>query len=196
MEAIKNNELNTLITIMRNNKYEIKERPYELNIVGVRTDNWTPNSFDDFIFVFYKDDKGNWQGSKNPATTDPGTYWLKNPMSPQGTAILKKGQYNNSHAIGSHRGQYTALVQVAPVTTIRDYDRDNKLSYESLKTTTGLYGINIHRAGSSGTTKVVDKYSAGCQVFSDASDFASFIETAKKHKDLYGNLWDLIEPFN
>jgi len=189
MEAIKNNELNTLITIMRNNKYEIKERPYELNIVGVRTDNWTPNSFDDFIFVFYKDDKGNWQGSKNPATTDPGTYWLKNPMSPQGTAILKKGQYNNSHAIGSHRGQYTALVQVAPVTTIRDYDRDNKLSYESLKTTTGLYGINIHRAGSSGTTKVVDKYSAGCQVFSDASDFASFIETAKKHKDLYGNLF-------
>ena len=60
MEAIKNNELNTLITIMRNNKYEIKERPYELNIVGVRTDNWTPNSFDDFIFVFYKDDSNQW----------------------------------------------------------------------------------------------------------------------------------------
>jgi hypothetical protein len=190
MEAIKNNELNTLITIMRNNNYEIKERPYELNIVGVRTDNWTPNSFDDFIFYFYKDENGNWQGAKNPATTDPGTYWLKNPMSPQGTAILKKGQYKNSHAIGSHRNQYTALVQVAPVTTIRDYDRDNKLSYESLKATTGLYGINIHRAGSSGTTKVVDKYSAGCQVFSDASDFANFIEKAKKHKELYGNLFN------
>jgi len=190
MEAIKPNELNTLITIMRNNKYEIKERPYELNIVGVRTDNWTPNSFDDFIFVFYKDDKGNWQGSKNTVTTDPGTYWLKNPMSPQGTAILKKGQYKNSYAIGSHRGQYTALVQVAPVTTIRDYDRDNKLSYESLKATTGLYGINIHRAGRVGTTKVVDKYSAGCQVFSDANDFANFIEQTKKHKDLYGNLFN------
>lgn len=190
MEAIKPNELNTLITIMRNNNFEIKDRPFELNIVGVRTDNWTPNSFDDFIFVFYKDDKGNWQGTKNPATTDPGTYWLKNPMSPQGTAILKKGQYKNSHSIGSHRGQYTALVQVAPVTTIRDFDRDNKLSYESLKATTGLYGINIHRAGSVGTTKVVDKYSAGCQVFSDASDFANFIEQTKKHRDLYGNLFN------
>lgn len=190
MEAIKPKELNTLITIMRNNNFEIKDRPFELNIVGARTDNWTPNSFDDFIFVFYKDDKGNWQGTKNPATTDPGTYWLKNPMSPQGTAILKKGQYKNSHAIGSHRGQYTALVQVAPVTTIRDYDRDNKLSYESLKATTGLYGINIHRAGSVGTTKVVDKYSAGCQVFSDASDFANFIEQSKKHRDLYGNLFN------
>jgi hypothetical protein len=190
MEAIKPSELNTLLTIMRNSGYEIKERPFELNIVGVRTDNWTPNSFDDFIFYFYKDDNGNWQGAKNPATTDPGTYWLKNPMSSQGTAILKKGQYKNSHAIGSHRNQYTALVQVSPVTTIRDYDRDNKLSYESLKATTGLYGINIHRAGSIGTTKVVDKYSAGCQVFSDASDFAKFIEQAKKHKDLYGNLFN------
>jgi len=188
MEAITKNELNILLTVLKNNGYKIFERPYELNIVGVRTDNWTPNKFDDYIFVFYKDDKGNWVGTKNPATTDPGTYWLKNPMSPQGTAILKKGQYINSHAIGSHRGQYTALVQVAPVTTIRDFDRDNKLSYESLKSTTGLYGINIHRAGSVGTTKVVDKYSAGCQVFSDASDFAKFIDAAKKHKDLYGNL--------
>jgi hypothetical protein len=190
MEAIKPNELNTLLTLMRNYGYEIKERPNELNIVGVRTDNWTPNSFDDFIFYFYKDEQGNWQGAKNPATTDPGTYWLKNPMSPQGTAILKKGQYKNSHAIGSHRGQYTALVQVAPVTTIRDFDRDNKLSYESLKATTGLYGINIHRAGSRGTTKVVDKYSAGCQVFSDATDFAKFIEVAQKHREKYGNLFN------
>lgn len=190
MEAIKPNELNLLITKMRNNNFEIKERPYELNIVGVRTDNWTPNSFDDFIFVFYKDDTGNWQGTKNAVTTDPGTYWLKNPMSPQGTAILKKGQYRNSYAIGKHRGEYTALVQVAPVTTIRDYDRDNKLSYDSSRSTTGLYGINIHRAGSIGTTKVVDKYSAGCQVFSDASDFAKFIEQTKKHKDLYGNLFN------
>ena len=189
MEAITKNELNILLTVLRNNGYKVYERPYELNIVGVRTDNWTPNKFDDYIFVFYKDDKGNWVGTKNPVTTDPGTYWLKNPMSPQGTAILKKGQYINSYSIGKHRGQYTALVQVAPVTTIRDFDRDNKLSYESLRSTNGLYGINIHRAGSVGSTKVVDKYSAGCQVFSDASDFAKFIEAAQKHKDLYGNLF-------
>ena len=145
MEAIKNNELNTLITIMRNNKYEIKERPYELNIVGVRTDNWTPNSFDDFIFVFYKDDKGNWQGSKNPATTDPGTYWLKNPMNVNGTAILKAGQYINSHKIGYHKGQYKALVQSKPLTVFRDYDRNAILDFNNGKEQTGLFGINIQR---------------------------------------------------
>lgn len=189
MEAIKNNELNTLITIMRNNKYEIKERPYELNIVGVRTDNWTPNSFDDFIFVFYKDDKGNWQGSKNPATTDPGTFWLKSPMHPQGTAILKKGQYKDAYSLGVHRKSHEALVQVQPVTVIRDYDRDNKLSYDSLRASTGLFGINIHRANKVGTTLVVNDHSAGCQVFANATDQSEFIKQAKKHKDLYGNLF-------
>lgn len=194
MEAIKNNELNTLITIMRNNNYVIKERPFELNIVGVRTDNWEANKFDDFVFYFYKDDKGNWQGAKNPATTDPGTYYLKNPMMPQGTAILKKGQYKDAYAIGLHNwnkpSKYTALVQVGTVTTIRDYDRDNRLSYDSLRSTTGSnYGINIHRANKYGTTIDVDNYSAGCQVFANGEDFAKFIEQAQKHKDLYGNLF-------
>ena len=189
MEAIKNNELNTLITIMRNNNYEIKERPYELNTVGVRTDNWTPNKFDDFIFVFFKDDKGSWQGSKNPATTDPGTFWLKSPMHPQGTAILKKGQYKDAYSLGVHRKSHEALIQVQPVTVIRDYDRDNKLSYDSLRASTGLFGINIHRANRVGTTLVVNDHSAGCQVFADATDQSEFIKQAKKHKDLYGNLF-------
>lgn len=185
--TLSNQDFNTLLTVLRNNNYEVFERPYELNIVGVRTDSFVPNSFNDWIIVFYKDDSGNWVVNKYSATTDPGTYWLKNPMAAQGTAILKKGQYKNSHSIGSHRGQYTALVQTNPVTVIRDYDRDNKLSYDSMRSTTGLYGINIHRAGSVGETGRVDKYSAGCQVFSDADNFKEFIDLAQKHKGLYGN---------
>jgi hypothetical protein len=189
MEAIKPNELNTLLTLMRNYGYEIKERPYELNIVGVRTDNWEANKFDDFIFVFWKDDKGNWQGNKNPATTDPGTYYLKNPMMAQGTAILKKGQYKDTYALGVHRGSHPALIQIKPVTVIRDFDRDNRLSYDSIRSTTGLFGINIHRANRTGLTINVNDHSAGCQVFADATDQANFINQAKKHKDLHGNLF-------
>lgn len=189
MEAIKKNELNILLTVLRNSGYKIFERPYELNIVGVRKDSWIPNKFDDFIFTFYKDDKGEWQGFKAPATTDPGTHYLKNPMMPQGTSILKKGQYVDAYALGVHRGSHPALIQVKPVTTIRDYDRDNKLSYDSLKTTTGLFGINIHRANPRGLTINVNDHSAGCQVFADASDQAKFIELAKRHKEKYGNLF-------
>jgi hypothetical protein len=185
--TLTNQDFNTLLTVLKNNNYEVYEKPYELNIIGIRTDSFVPNSFNDWIIVFYKDNNNNWVVNKYSATTDPGTYWLKNPMASQGTAILKKGQYKNSYAVGSHRGQYTALVQISPVTVIRDYDRDNKLSYDSMRSTTGLYGINIHRAGSVGETGRVDKYSAGCQVFSDAGDFKEFIELAQKHKGLYGN---------
>lgn len=186
--TLSNQDFNTLLTVLRNQNYTIFEKPYQLNIVGIRTDSFVPNSFNDFIIVFYKDETGNWVVNKYSATTDPGTYWLKNPMAPKGTAILKKGQYPGSHQIGLHKGNYTALVQKGPVTVIRDYDRDNQLSYNSMKSdTSSSLGINIHRAAPSGQTERVDKYSAGCQVFNSANDFAEFIAAAKKHANLYGN---------
>jgi len=40
---------------------------------------------------------------------------------------------------------------------------------------------------SSGTTKTIDKYSAGCQVFQNADDFARFMTLCRKHTDLYRN---------
>lgn len=191
---LSNQELNTLLTVLKNNNYEIYERPYELNIVGVRTDSFVPNTFNDWIITFYKDGSGNWIANKYSATTDPGTYWLQNPMAQQGTAILKKGQYKNAYQVGTHNwnkqppSRHTALVQKGNLNVIRDYDRDNKLSYDSMRITTGNnFGINIHRSGLSGETGRVDRYSAGCQVFSNAQDFAEFMDLAQKHKDLYGN---------
>jgi hypothetical protein len=38
-----------------------------------------------------------------------------------------------------------------------------------------------------GTTKTIDKYSAGCQVFANANDFSVFLQLAERHKTLYGN---------
>jgi len=70
---------------------------------------------------------------------------------------------------------------------LRDYDRNAVLDFVNGKEDTGLFGINIHRASATGTTKTIDKYSAGCQVFENADDFANFLSLADKHKDLYGN---------
>jgi hypothetical protein len=55
------------------------------------------------------------------------------------------------------------------------------------KEETGLFGINIHHASNNGTTKEVDKYSAGCQVFSNIKDFDSFMDMAEKHKEKNSN---------
>lgn len=167
--------------------YRIATRPFELNIIGIRSNTSVPNVFNDSINLLFTDNTGRLASISWRATTDPGTYWLKSPMNPQGTAILKPGQYVGSHGLGMHRGKYLALVQIRPVTVIRDFNRDGKTDYASGREETGLFGINIHRAMAEGTTKTIDKYSAGCQVFANANDFSVFLQLAERHKNLYGN---------
>jgi hypothetical protein len=178
----------TLLTAVQGFGYRIFNRPFELNIVGVRTDNINPNSFDDWIHVFYNNGKSQWALHSFPCTTDPGTFWLKNPIAKKGTAILKQGQYTGAYQLGLHRGKYMALVQRGNVTVIRDYNRNAVLDWNNGKEDTGSdFGINIHRANASGTTKTVDSYSAGCQVLANAKDFELLISLAKNHRALYGN---------
>ena len=176
-----------IINALKFKTYEIYTRPYELNILGIRADSVIPNRFDDEIHVFFKNNANQWIHYIFPATTDPGTYWLKSPMHPQGTAILMQGQYKDAYQIGLHRGQYYALVQRNPVTVIRDYDRNAILDFQNGRKDTGLFGINIHRASVNGTTKTVDSYSAGCQVLANISDFNLMMQLAEKHRQLYGN---------
>lgn len=179
--------LSRVKAILNDYGYELNTQPYQLNIVGLRSKSTEANRFDDEIHVFYKKQDGKWNYHIYPATTDPGTFWLNNPMYDQGTAILAQGQYKNAYAIGMHKGKYEALTQVRPVTIIRDYDRDALLDFYNGNLDTGYFGINIHRAESEGTTKVIGKYSAGCQVFQNAEDFQSFLKLCDVHKQLYGN---------
>lgn len=179
--------LSNIQTTLLQKGYQVYSRPFELNIIGVRANSNVPNSFDDSINVFYKGSDGKWQFQSFPATTDPGTFWLRNPMSPQGTAILKEGQYSGSHKLGLHRGKYLALVQQRPLSVFRDYNRNAILDFQNGKEQTGYFGINIHHASSNGTTKSVDQYSAGCQVFANINDFNLFMQLCQRHKEMYGN---------
>lgn len=178
-----------ILAAMRGRGFRIATRPGELNIVGLRMDSTVPNRFDDTILVLYADGLGRWTLKAWPATTDPGTHWLRQPMSPQGTAILKGNtQYPGVYAVGLHKGQYEALVQRnGPVTVIRDYDRDAVLDFNNGREATGHFGINIHRASRTGTSTTVDRHSAGCQVFADAGDFEEFMALCRAHRDRHGN---------
>jgi hypothetical protein len=156
--------------------YPLKKGEYELNIIGIRNYNAKPNYFDDTICVLFEDEYGDDVLLCFPATTDPGLFWLEHPIQAEGCAILKEGYYEDAYILGLHRGQYKALVQRgAPVVIIRDYDRDSVLDFDSQRTSKGFFGINIHRAKPKGETKIVDKFSAGCQVFEDANHFDEFI---------------------
>ena len=188
MVKLKQSQIRTLLGVLKSKGYRIYSKPYQLNIVGRRTDTTKANSFDDWIYIFYTNSDDDWEGYKAPATTDAGTYWLEKPMQSKGTALLKAGQYVDTYQIDKHRDKYYAVTQrLKPVVVIRDYDRNNVLDFNNGREETGMFGINIHKANASGTTKTIDKYSAGCQVFANADDFNEFMEMAYKQKELYGN---------
>ena len=179
--------LSEIIDTMMKKGYVVYNQPYRLNVVGIRTNNPTSLTFDDYIAYFYYDDKGKVIGKVAPATTDPSVQYLKNPLpevQDLGTAILKSGQYLDAYKIGLHKGKYTALVQTKPITVIRDNDRNSLLNLFA-KTTTGNYGINIHKA--SGNSNYIGPDSAGCQVFRNVSDFNQMMSLAQISKGKYGN---------
>jgi hypothetical protein len=180
--------LERIVKIMGQEGYSLDKRPNALNIVGIRTDNpVSQDKFDDAIAFFGWDKDGKLNGKVAAATTDPSTYFLKNPIANMGTAILKSGQYRDAYSIGLHKGKYEALVQSKPVIVIRDADRDGYTNFGNL-TETGLFGINIHRPTSSKTDdSVIGQDSAGCQVFQYINDFSDMMMRAKRASALYGN---------
>lgn len=170
-------ELSTIIKTMSalgHKVFDNDTKPYNLNLVGLRTADNTPNTFNDWEYVFWKY-AGSWEIMKFRITTDPGLYYLKSPMSKLGTAIVKPGQYPGLWAPGLHQGKYPALVQHGPVTVIRDANRDGVLDYNSGVEETGVFGINNHRATEGGRSIMVERWSAGCQVFQDYYEFEIFM---------------------
>lgn len=160
---------------------------YNLNIIGIRNPNLVANSFDDTMVVIYKFG-GEWITKVYPITTDAGTYWLKNPMSNKGTAILVPNQYRGVYSIDLHNNKYYALCQRnGKVEVYRDNDKDVILDMDSAKIEKGMFGINIHRSNPFSESLKVDKFSAGCQVFKRVKDFNEFMEICQKSKALWGN---------
>lgn len=163
-----------------------KNKPYNLNIIGIRSNNHVANSFDDWLYLIYRNETLEVQTHEFPITTDPGSYWLKNPLNVNGTAILVPGQYKGSHQIGLHQGKYKALKQKRPLKVWRDDTRDTTLDKEG-KIHEGIFGINIHRSNANTESTYVEKWSAGCQVFKSVKDFNFFMEVCHTAAEIYGN---------
>ncbi|QDP52999.1 MAG: hypothetical protein Unbinned4118contig1001_33 [Prokaryotic dsDNA virus sp.] len=159
---------------------------WNLNLIGVRTPTLQSNLFDDHLHCVFKDDCGQWVDISFQCTTDPGLYWLHNPMRSAGTAIMCPGQYRGAYKIGMHRKRYPALVQVKPVKVFRDRNRDEILDMDPKTITEGLYGVNIHHSGESGSENV-NRWSAGCTVLSNLNDWEVFLSIVRRSADTYGD---------
>jgi hypothetical protein len=153
-------------------------KSYDVNIVGVR--NTSPavyrkvtNVFDDHLTISFKDEKGSWQFYCWMGTCDPGKKGVQQFHNSKGVARLVK-----------HQGKYDALCQRnGNVTVWRDANKD--LVFEEKVTDTGMFGINIHKAGQD--SQWVENWSEGCQVFKRVKDFDEFMSICKKAAKIHGN---------
>ena len=163
---------------------------FNVNIIGIRnsdTCNRITNHYDDLITISYM--KGNkWKYFQWPATTDPGKYWMDHPLNNKGCAILVPNQYRGIYEIDKHRGKYYALCQrLGSVEVYRDGNENDVYDLEPEEIDKGYFGINIHRSSAYNTTTEIDKYSAGCQVFSNPLDFKEFMHIVKEASRFWGN---------
>ena len=142
-----------------------------INVFGVRRLNAQVDYFNDFICIAH-----NIGGIKTVkvynASTLPGHYYLCNPMDKRGCAVLKEGQYPNSHEYGLHKGA-PALVQVSPMWLFRNKPKDGSIILDKKYLYNELCGIDIHKCV--GDPTHVDKWSAGCQVLEHLNDYIDFI---------------------
>tara|TARA_B100000900_G_scaffold397690_2_gene398314 strand:+ start:1941 stop:2573 length:633 start_codon:yes stop_codon:yes gene_type:complete len=166
---------------------------FNVNIVGIRASDKQANVFNDSILLIYKNKKKEWEVMSSLATTDPGKKYLLEPLNEKGTAILVPNQYSGVYKIDIHarnnsKFSHEALCQRSgKVKVWRDNNKDNQIDYELGKEDEGWFGVNIHRAKSSGETEYVGAYSAGCQVFKNSTDYKLFMDIVKRSAELYGN---------
>jgi hypothetical protein len=130
--------------------------------------------------------KGKWNVKTYEATTDPGLYYLENPINVNGTAIMVPGQYRGAYSIGLHHGKYEALRQKKPMKYFRDNDRDKQFDLNESNIYEEIGYTNIHHASYTSST-IVGKWSAGCQVLSSINDWNEFIKICKLSKDAFGD---------
>lgn len=169
---------------------EIEAKGYQMidtaHIIGFRTPRYQRkccNKFVDYIAVIV-DGKlyGPWK-----ATTRPGLYYTVNPMNGKDTCSIYPSQYINCFQTGIYK-TYTAIRQIMP---IKYYVDDNKDAYHDdseKKTQIAMRCTHIHKAGRA--SLLVDRWSAGCQVFANEADFNTFMKIVNKkgsgvNKDVY-----------
>ncbi|MEH2069482.1 MAG: peptidoglycan-binding protein [Nostoc sp.] len=181
-----------IVKYMQAKNYEIFTNPKEYNIVyleGVNED-WTlnkdtPNQFNDRRIVIEVVDGipkivNHWQ-----ATTEPGKWYTYNPMNPGGAARIKFGQYK-AWAVGIHGNSepHEALVQVAPITVHRDFNKDFQRTGDKLDT--GIFAVNQHY-GYDAPVNDIKNASAGCLVGRRREGHREFMAIVKQDRRYLAN---------
>lgn len=183
-------EIEIIKSVLKKKGYAFFEKGnFNLNIIGIRSNKRQAGSFDDFICCIYKDEKQNWNCKYWKATTDAGTYWLAKPMRESGAALLVPNQYRGAFKIGYFKSRYKSLIQNNPLPVYRDNNRDKILDFDPKSIQVGMWALAIHKSNPIFSSVINDKWSAGCQVFSAATEYNDFISIVEKSAKIYGDVF-------
>lgn len=181
-----------IIKYMQAKDYQVFTNLREYNIVYIEgiNEDWSlnsdpPNQFNDRRIVIEVVDGipkivNHWQ-----ATTEPGRYYTLNPMNSGGAARIKFGQYK-AWAVGLHGNadRHQALVQVAPITVHRDFNKDFQRTGDKLDT--GLFLVNQHW-GYDAPANNIKNASAGCLVGRRREGHREFMAIIKQDRRYVAN---------
>ncbi len=162
-----------------------------INTFGIRSLDLKSCYFNDTLGLYWVDKSGKAQIHLSTGTVDPGSYYLTNPMHPDGTAVMKFQFKQNAYKIGLHKGEYEALVQCSGLEFYRiskeQFMEDNigkdadeyLINLKGKEVFFGNIGLNQHRASSYRVLAEVGLYSAGCQVRNNFDEYFRFLQICK-----------------
>ena len=149
-------------------------KPYNLNIIGIRSASPVVNIFNETMLVIFNDELDEPQVAYFPCTTKAGKHYLKNPLHPDGCAITAEGQYLGAFIKRKHRGKYNALCQDRAIDYYRDGNKNDQHELLGQKIR-GKIGLNIHREAINRVSQKIGKYSAGCAVIQSGFEYFMFL---------------------
>jgi hypothetical protein len=155
-------------------------------IIGVRSEEDTPNVFDDKMYAFIN---GQFQ-LVTSCTTNPGGPvllggWKR--FNSIGAAVLKSDEVyydaymrSDGKSVRHHQGKMPCLRQVRSMKYFRDGNNDAKTD-EVGQIHIGNFSTNIHannyNLSSRVVSRIIGEWSAGCQVVNVLSDYTRLLET-------------------
>lgn len=161
---------------------DFKFIPNKYWLLFVRSEEDTPNKFDDKCYLYH----GEEFIMVTSCTTNAGISGLYNyqKYNLNGTFIAKSNVWNYEvWKYGLHRSKMPALRQVRAMIGFRDNNRNDK-SEEIGDEVKGLYGINFHtvdyRLRPSFWRRLIGGWSVGCFVLNKVNDYLKILSYLRK----------------
>jgi hypothetical protein len=169
-----NPKLFKLIKFLEFKKYKIYEDIGVLNIVATRnTSGEVTNTFDDDIYVFFKNQNSIWEIYEYKITTLPGLIPGKETL-PDRVAMLRLAQYIDQLSMDFWQGDTSHKCLKFKECAIQRNINSKKYDWSS-PTEIGRFPIAIHRSSSTSSAEYVFNYSEGSQVFKTITQYEQFI---------------------